>query len=122
MAALMSSYPLPTFFFLMIRRPPRSTRTNTLFPYTTLFRSALVAESRGAHRGLGACTPLAEFPKCGASRLKRDATVTDVSPWFSCVQQGAGSRPVALRCSAARRGWYECRRREPKSVVEGKRV
>src|SRR3546814_4148370 len=33
------------FFFLMIRRPPRSTRTDTLFPYTTLFRSA-----RRAHR------------------------------------------------------------------------
>src|SRR3546814_13255692 len=27
------------FFFLMLRRPPRSTRTDTLFPYTTLFRS-----------------------------------------------------------------------------------
>src|SRR3546814_7707813 len=27
------------FFFLMIRRPPRSTRTDSLFPYTTLFRS-----------------------------------------------------------------------------------
>src|SRR3546814_8382856 len=30
------------FFFLMIRRPPRSTRTDTLFPYTTLFRSRAV--------------------------------------------------------------------------------
>src|SRR3546814_12942793 len=29
-------------FFLMIRRPPRSTRTDTLFPYTTLFRSVHV--------------------------------------------------------------------------------
>src|SRR3546814_17877131 len=28
------------FFCLIIRRPPRSTRTDTLFPYTTLFRSA----------------------------------------------------------------------------------
>src|SRR3546814_14236724 len=27
------------FFFLMVRRPPRSTRTDTLFPYTTLFLS-----------------------------------------------------------------------------------
>src|SRR5213596_4037678 len=27
------------FFFLMIRRPPRSTQDRTLFPYTTLFRS-----------------------------------------------------------------------------------
>src|SRR3546814_15748326 len=35
------SFPLLLFlfFFLMIRRPPRSTRTDTLFPYTTLFRS-----------------------------------------------------------------------------------
>src|SRR3546814_6379536 len=30
-------------FFLMRRRPPRSTRTDTLFPYTTLFRSACVS-------------------------------------------------------------------------------
>src|SRR3546814_19868132 len=28
----------------MIRRPPRSTRTDTLFPYTTLFRSAVVLD------------------------------------------------------------------------------
>src|SRR3546814_13394121 len=34
------------FFFLMIRRPPRSTRTDTLFPYTTLFRSALPVMAR----------------------------------------------------------------------------
>src|SRR3546814_5535515 len=33
---MLCNYP---FFFLMIRRPPRSTRTDTLFPYTTLFRS-----------------------------------------------------------------------------------
>src|SRR3546814_15761215 len=32
------------FFFLMIRRPPRSTRTDTLFPYTTLFRSLYPAD------------------------------------------------------------------------------
>src|SRR3546814_4981127 len=30
----------------MIRRPPRSTRTDTLFPYTTLFRSGIDVESR----------------------------------------------------------------------------
>src|SRR3546814_4126728 len=33
------------FFFLMIRRPPRSTRTDTLFPYTTLFRSRRPSDS-----------------------------------------------------------------------------
>src|SRR3546814_9723340 len=35
----LSLFALCVFFFLMIRRPPRSTRTDTLFPYTTLFRS-----------------------------------------------------------------------------------
>src|SRR3546814_2283923 len=46
------------FFFLMIPRPPRSTRTDTLFPYTTLFRSPpdsprqacrVMVEARPAH-------------------------------------------------------------------------
>src|SRR3546814_14597589 len=36
---LHSVFSISLFFFLMIRRPPRSTRTDTLFPYTTLFRS-----------------------------------------------------------------------------------
>src|SRR3546814_6881397 len=40
-------------FFLMIRRPPRSTRTDTLFPYTTLFRSdGSVAGAPTAGRGV----------------------------------------------------------------------
>src|SRR3546814_15694518 len=33
------------FFFLMLRRPPLSTRTDTLFPYTTLFRSSFTIET-----------------------------------------------------------------------------
>src|SRR3546814_18359018 len=41
------------FFFLMIRRPPRSTRTDTLFPYTTLFRSHAGARPRRPPRRLG---------------------------------------------------------------------
>src|SRR3546814_18591283 len=40
------------FFFLMIRRPPRSTRTDTLFPYTTLFRSP---HDGGHPRGRSRC-------------------------------------------------------------------
>src|SRR3546814_7963212 len=37
----------------MIRRPPRSTRTDTLFPYTTLFRSTPVADAVGPAAGGG---------------------------------------------------------------------
>src|SRR3546814_14367083 len=33
-------------FFLLLRRPPRSTRTDTLFPYTTLFRSRIIPARR----------------------------------------------------------------------------
>src|SRR3546814_13862208 len=40
MQALLCSLYCVVFFFFSTRRPPRSTRTDTLFPYTTLFRSA----------------------------------------------------------------------------------
>src|SRR3546814_5408481 len=51
------------FFFLMIRRPPRATRTDTLFPYTTLFRSR-ERRRRGDLRGGGR-------PAAGLSRVPR---------------------------------------------------
>src|SRR3546814_5705675 len=38
-------------FVLMIRRPPRSTRTDTLFPYTTLFRSNELDKGTLGHPG-----------------------------------------------------------------------
>src|SRR3546814_2366478 len=59
------------FFFFMIRRPPRSTRTDTLFPYTTLFRSCqqALARSQSCLRS-NASTP---------SRRKSTATVSPSS-------------------------------------------
>src|SRR3546814_12366889 len=53
------------FFFLMIRRPPRSTRTDTLFPYTTLFRSLGPggrAMALPRHRRGRTLRPLGPFP------------------------------------------------------------
>src|SRR3546814_11848595 len=41
----------------MIRRPPRSTRTDTLFPYTTLFRSGPAGRSCGAYRAESLAMP-----------------------------------------------------------------
>src|SRR5213075_3511438 len=41
------------FFFLMIRRPPRSTQQGTLFPYTTLFRSRAFPPHRAARVACG---------------------------------------------------------------------
>src|SRR3546814_13813846 len=49
LSLIVIGHPFPYFFFfLMIRRPPRSTRTDTLFPYTTLFRSSWLRSERPA--------------------------------------------------------------------------
>src|SRR3546814_13496353 len=57
------------FFFLKIRRPPRSTRTDTLFPYTTLFRSNwLSALTRNGH-GMESVTALSPQDKATEALL-----------------------------------------------------
>src|SRR3712207_7251263 len=55
-------YSLVFFFFLMIRRPPRS----TLFPYTTLFRSVCCAVAAGA-LALGSTPPTAAGDRTGGT-------------------------------------------------------
>src|SRR3546814_8648594 len=52
------------FLFLMLRRPPRSTRTDTLFPYTTLFRS----QRRASLSRSGFSWKLSSFPLFGSKR------------------------------------------------------
>src|SRR3546814_15086353 len=61
---------IDVIFFLMIRRPPRSTRTDTLFPYTTLFRSIIVS---GQQRPLlvDECIILALQGSTGAAAFER---------------------------------------------------
>src|SRR3546814_3363478 len=54
-------------FFLMIRRPPRSTRTDTLCPYTTLFRSLRIGEALSL---TGAVLPLGETLRVTGKRNK----------------------------------------------------
>src|SRR3546814_16491317 len=57
---------LSVFFFLMIRRPPRSTRTDTLFPYTTLFRSGQARYCRGRSHSVAAGDEGTRPKKCRA--------------------------------------------------------
>src|SRR3546814_1651682 len=57
----------------MIRRPPRSTRTDTLFPYTTLFRSPGRTWTTWSRRRSGATTARPIWtgcPSCSAARAK----------------------------------------------------
>src|SRR3546814_16338969 len=58
------------YFFLMIRRPPRSTRTDTLFPYTTLFRSATGAVFGAAGAVAGAAAAAADAPSRSALTMR----------------------------------------------------
>src|SRR3546814_6378367 len=64
----------------MIRPPPRSTRTDTLFPYTTLFRSDLLLTNRGPDPDRSLAAPLQHRP--AAQRARISAT-------------GARGRPIA---------------------------
>src|SRR3546814_16046868 len=118
-----------SFFFLMIRRPPRSTRTDTLFPYTTLFRSERWAAHNAAPspavRAIAACLSPDRQPSSNLSlgfvnlSLDRtDDTVRDpVRHLFHTVS--------LWRCSAGSSGaggTGEEQGSDRKSVVEGKSV
>src|SRR3546814_8754107 len=55
----------------MFRRPPRSTRTDTLFPYTTLFRSHVRACHGVQDESAAVAFPIAVSDPAGAGRLRR---------------------------------------------------
>src|SRR3546814_20882071 len=130
------------FFFLMRRRPPRSTRTDTLFPYTTLFRSlarcdlvvlpgdteAAGAKGKSNNRVLqslyaGRCVvahPLDSFQKLGNFvRLDRSipaaiaATLADPAAAVARVRQGQAYLEQHYTPDAVTDRWLEiCRRSE----------
>src|SRR3546814_2264241 len=68
------------FVFLIIRRPPRSTRTDTLFPDTTLFRSVIAPNAEIVRRlkALHPDTPVIGFPKGAGGKLRAYADETGV--------------------------------------------
>src|SRR3546814_1350343 len=76
-------------FFLMIRRPPRSTRTDTLFPYTTLFRS----QGQGLAGILGGARQARPHPvRAGRrSRPARGGSVRACSDEAADQDQGGGA-------------------------------
>src|SRR3546814_14170664 len=90
----------------MIRRPPRSTRTDTLFPYTTLFRSTILLTAvtvlpfatgmSGLLYLIGALVLDAIFVGYAA----RTMTAGAVRPWLSAVRSGCGC-PGGCRGRAA---------------------
>src|SRR3546814_18037484 len=117
----------------MIRRPPRSTRTDTLFPYTTLFRSDGTDRARMARRvPVARHLVPADLPQACRPALQRRAD--------SC--RGAGLRPSRVQAVAGAGAGVQgdpnalsrlsavaplpvpicARQADMTSVVEGKRV
>src|SRR3546814_18097120 len=101
----------------MIRRPPRSTRTDTLFPYTTLFRSDGKLYGRGgADDGYAVYASLTAImaldkqgiprPRCvGLIETCEESGSYDLLPYVDALRERMGN--VALR-SEERRVGKEC--------------
>src|SRR3546814_14036166 len=124
---LSDSLPLPryayVFFVSMIRRPPRSTRTDTLFPYTTLFRSARAQavgrrETARRDRADAAQESAAADPRRSDERARQPHRSGD--PGYARADCGAahdfGHRAPAVDGDQRRP------HQDRTSVVEGKRV
>src|SRR3546814_16622932 len=88
----------------MIRRPPRSTRTDTLFPYTTRFRSERGGAGRSrrsryrhrhAHSSLGCCN-LARGLSTRADRLEGWGRLREGAESYAKLAQIAGARSYLL--------------------------
>src|SRR3546814_12433438 len=91
----------------MIRRPPRSTRTDTLFPYTTLFRSDLdflLRESDAAFQWSPYLTALVEiFAQFG---LKLEAQPKEKLDWAvreAVLKEDPIASPINLRFAGSNR-------------------
>src|SRR3546814_12231696 len=84
-----------SIFFLMIRRPPRSTRTDTLFPYTTLFRSAhFLLDGQ-----MAVVDDYLEIRPDAEERLRALATTGRVAmgPWYALPDEGLVSGETIVR-------------------------
>src|SRR3546814_490378 len=91
-------YDIYEYFFVMIRRPPRSTRTYTLFPSPTLFRSQYPAASKvakhggGYFAGIGALGMDADIlrPPCHAAAFKLGPRLGQIRKWRAYRQFAIG--------------------------------
>src|SRR3546814_16325348 len=101
----------------MMRRPPRSTRTDTLFPYTTLFRSRIRVADTVDPRGRRRAAAEERTPPEGTARYRRDRRAP--APARSRRARSRAARLCATALHAADRA--AGRRADRERVVLGKR-
>src|SRR3546814_13169364 len=80
------------FFFLMIRRTPRSTRTDTLFPYTTLFRSL----NHGPHAMAVVLTGMGDDGAAGLKAVRDEGGFTVAEDESTAVVYGMPAAAARL--------------------------
>src|SRR3546814_19723828 len=99
------------FYFLMIRRPPRSTRTDTLLPYTTLFRSDAAAgvarlddvveiTARCRHEGVGELLPVLLGASLDLRGVAQVAAEDDLDRALRSHHRDLGGRPGVVHVAA----------------------
>src|SRR3546814_13363636 len=114
------------FFFLMYRRPPRSTRTATLFPYTTLFRSLSKDYEKpqwdlphttidGKQVAIEEQAALKK-PFCNLIRFHRISDAKSADPRVLLVAPLSGHHATLLRDTVREIGRASCRERVCQSV------
>src|SRR3546814_11559551 len=81
------------YFVLMIRRPPRSTRTDTLFPYSTLFRSA---DTNSSNRASSIAAAINSY----SSQTGVAATILDSAPGQVVLSSSTGNIVVGTSGTA----------------------
>src|SRR3546814_13018241 len=93
----------------MIRRPPRSTRTDTLFPYTTLFRSGrpdVAPQKQRLDENSGACLVLKSIRSPGdfsRSDMHGRSTAMTISAYLSTLTPNPGEpETIQIRLEGAR--------------------
>src|SRR3546814_12593885 len=91
----------------MIRRPPRSTRTDTLFPYTTLFRSVMPVDLcivyTQKYFGVFGSSPMVR-PTMASTRTS--STISQCSSWLTGPQRSAVFFQVMASDPASQREWF----------------
>src|SRR3546814_14197902 len=114
----------------MIRRPPRSTLTDTLFPYTTLFRSGRREPDTAvpADAGRQLLRPLRHQPALhAAAAAAADRIAASDAPWRRCTPAGGGRRnrvpaclcrPTVIMLAGIQRGKQGARAAVPDFVLE----
>src|SRR3546814_20765818 len=89
----------------MIRRPPRSTRTDTLFPYTTLFRSAVARQiyiPLTVGGGVRNCADVRALLSAGADKVSINTAAVDKPDFVSEAGARYGVQCIVVAIDATR--------------------